>query len=154
MSDDNLCGECERNLAGVSSDIRQVHIAADGSLEDCMTAKAVVIAKIRALAVECGRDGWNGEGAVGITEDVANRAIKFVVALPDDLPLPDPAPDPDGEISLDWHGLTSRFSLSIGKSGDRYAYATRGVADFPRAVALLNATCHQVNRLTTTKEEP
>lgn len=100
--------------------------------------KAAAISKIRALANECGQEGWDGNGAVPISEAAAVQAVEFVHALPDGIPLPDFAPDPDGSISLDWIRSRSRlFSLSVGTNG-RLAYAWLDGADRGHAVAVFD----------------
>jgi hypothetical protein len=52
-----------------------------------------------------------------------------VRALPDNIPLPEFTPEPDGSISLDWIRSRNRVvSLSIGQS-NRLAYAWLDGAD-------------------------
>jgi hypothetical protein len=60
---------------------------------------------------------------------------RFIRSLPDGIPLPEFAPEPDGSISLDW--ITSRtrlYSLSISHS-NRLAYAWLDGADKGHGVA-------------------
>jgi hypothetical protein len=60
-----------------------------------------------------------------INNDTVRAALQFAALLPRSLPLPEVAPDPDGEISFDWIGQADRmFSVSIGASGSM-AYAGR-----------------------------
>lgn len=62
---------------------------------------------------------------VPIDYDTAEAALQFAVLLPKSLPLPEVAPDPDGEISFDWLGKGGKiFSVSIGANG-RLSYAGR-----------------------------
>lgn len=85
--------------------------------------KEQAISQPYSLAFECANDGWDGDGARAIAPTAITRVAEFVRAMPDGLPLPEFAPEPDGSISLDW--ITSRtrvFSLSIG-TNDRIAYA-------------------------------
>lgn len=59
----------------------------------------------------------------------SSTALKFLRALPENVPLPEIAPEPDGSISLDWIDSRSRmFSLSIGGSY-RLAFAWVDGAD-------------------------
>ena len=57
-------------------------------------------------------------------DPVAVRAAEdFILALPDELPMPEFAVEPDGAIELDWMARRGElFSLSIGKE-NRLAYA-------------------------------
>ena len=85
--------------------------------------KAVVISQIWALANECAEPDWNADGASAIDDIAVFNAIAFIRALPDGVPLPECAPEPDGSISLDWIQSRNRlFSLSIGRS-NRLPYA-------------------------------
>lgn len=57
------------------------------------------------------------------------KAEAFLRALPDGLPMPEFASEPDGSISLDWiQSRTRVLSLSVGR-GDRLAYAWIDGAD-------------------------
>jgi hypothetical protein len=97
--------------------------------------KAKVLSQLAALAGECAEDGWDGADAVAI-DPVAVRSVeRFVRVLPEDMPLPELAPDPDGSISLDWLcGRNRLLSLSIGAT-ERLAYAWLDGADKGHAVA-------------------
>ena len=64
---------------------------------------------------------------------------RFLRAMPDDLPIPEFAPEPNGSISLDWIASPDRlFSLSIGRNG-RLAYAWLDGADKGHGVARFDA---------------
>jgi hypothetical protein len=85
--------------------------------------KAAALSQLRAMAIECSQSGWDGDDASAINPVAVFIAENFVRALPNFLPLPEFAPEPDGSISLDW--LPSRhrlFSISVG-SNNRLAYA-------------------------------
>ena len=97
--------------------------------------KAMAISRIWALANECAEPGWDGDGALAISFVSVTNAVAFIRALPDGVPLPECAPEPDGSISLDW--IQSRnclFSLSVGTS-NRLAYAWLDGTDKGHAVA-------------------
>ena len=86
-------------------------------------AKAAAISDLAQLAEECREEDWDGSGASAADEQALLFAQNFIRALPDDLPLPEFATEPDGSISLDWILERSRiFSVSIGASS-RLAYA-------------------------------
>lgn len=79
--------------------------------------KATAISQLWALANECGEHGWDGNGASPIDQQTVCNAVAFIRALPDRVPLPEFAAEPDGAISLDWIKSRSRlFSLSINSS--------------------------------------
>lgn len=77
--------------------------------------KAAAISQLQAMAIECAEPGWDGNEASAINPLAVFIAENFVRALPNFIPLPEFAPEPDGSISLDW--LPSRhrlFSISVG----------------------------------------
>ncbi len=97
--------------------------------------KAAAISQLRALVNECSQSGWDGAEACALNVLAMFQAENFIRALPDHLPLPEFAPEPDGSISLDWIQSKHRlFSLSIGSS-NRLAYAWLDGADRGHAVA-------------------
>ncbi len=85
--------------------------------------KASVLSQVQALVTECARPGWDANEAEPISKGAASRAADFIRALPESVPLPELAPEPDGSISFDWIRSRSRLlSLSVGES-DRLPYA-------------------------------
>ncbi len=85
--------------------------------------KATAIAQLKSMASDCAEQGWDGYAAAPISSVALRNAEDFVRALPDDLPLPEFAPEPDGSISLDWIRSRHRLlSLSVGVS-NRLAFA-------------------------------
>ena len=97
--------------------------------------KAAALSQLAELATECAVVGWDGGDAAAI-DPIAIHAVKrFVRALPDNMPLPEFAPEPDGSISLDWIQSRDRmFSLSVGRS-NRLAYAWLDGTDTGHGVA-------------------
>lgn len=97
--------------------------------------KAAALSQLAVLAAECNEPGWDGESAVAVDPIAVLSAERFVRALPDSVPLPEFAPEPDGSISLDWIASRTRlFSLSIGRSS-RLAFAWLDGTDKGHAVA-------------------
>jgi len=85
--------------------------------------KSDSLSHLSELATECSTDNWDGEEARAIDPAALDRAIDFIRALPEGVPQPEFAIEPDGEISLDW--MPSRhkvLSISIGAT-DRLACA-------------------------------
>ena len=71
---------------------------------------------------ECQIAGWDGQGALAITDQVIVVAEKVVGALfglvPKGTPAPDLIPEADGEICVSWSvGADRLLSLSIGTHG-------------------------------------
>jgi hypothetical protein len=100
-------------------------------------AKSDALQSLSAAFCEACQPGWDGYGAVTASFDSYAKAEKFIRALPANIPPPEVAVDPDGEISLEWYRNPSRvFSVSIG-ADDSLTYAglfgasrTRGVETF------------------------
>lgn len=126
---------------GVSSEagvVRRSQCAVVESAERSMAwfgSKASAISDMWALVDECGHKGWDGEGATPLSPFAANTAAAFIRALPDGVPLPEFAPEPDGNMSLDWiRARTRLLSLSIGLS-NRIAFAWIDGSDQGHGVA-------------------
>jgi hypothetical protein len=81
------------------------------------------------------------EDQCAVSTAAVQRALRLVQSLPNDIPIPYVAVDPDGEIALDWMPTRTRaFSISVGDS-DRLAYAlmdgsdrAHGVFRFTRSI--------------------
>lgn len=97
--------------------------------------KANAISELWALANECAQEGWDGGDARPIDRQAVSKANAFIRALPDSLPLPEIAPEPDGAVSLDWIRSRNRLlSVSVGAS-DRLAFAWLDGVDRGHGVA-------------------
>ena len=97
-------------------------------------SKATAISQIWALAKECAEFDWDGASGEPISLTAASMAADFIRALPDDIQLPEFAPEPDGSISLDWiQSRTRLFSLSAGTT-NRLAYTWLDGTDRGHAV--------------------
>ena len=97
--------------------------------------KATAISELLAFAIEHAQDGWDGENGRRISGHAVQIAETFIRCLPDDVPVPEFAPEPDGAISLDWIYSRTRFvSVSAG-SNDRLPYAWIDGTDRGHAVA-------------------
>src|SRR5664280_397436 len=129
-----------RGGTAVSAEARKAQQAASAIVElaDRSQAlfgeKSIAISKLIALAQECHEPGWDGENAIPIDPVTVAITEAFLRALPDFLPLPELASEPDGAVSLDWiHSRTRLFSLSVG-SNSRLAYAWLDGSDKGHAV--------------------
>lgn len=127
--------------SAISSEARAVREAVSAVVESSERSqvlfgeKSVAISQIVSLAKECAETDWDGNEAAPIDQAAIHTAVKFIRALPNDVPLPEFAPEPDGSISLDWIRSRNRlFSLSIG-STNRLAYAWLDGSDRGHGVA-------------------
>lgn len=130
-----------RGSSAISSEAQAVRGAASAVVESAERSqvlfgeKSAAISQIAVLANECAEAGWDGDEADPIDWAATRTVVEFIRAMPDDLPLPEFAPEPDGSISLDWIQSRNRlFSLSIG-STNRLAYAWLDGSDKGHGVA-------------------
>jgi hypothetical protein len=87
------------------------------------------LSQLAAMATECSEPGWDGNDAAPTDPLALLLAERFVRVLPDGVPPPEFAPEPDRAISLDWIRSRNRMvSVSIGRS-DRLSYAWLDGAD-------------------------
>jgi len=64
---------------------------------------------------ECQNEDWDGYGAKSVNFNSYMEATKLLQNFPINIPLPEVAIDPDGEIALEWSaGRDKLFSVSIG----------------------------------------
>jgi hypothetical protein len=127
--------------SAISSEAQAIHKAVSTVVESAERSqvlfgeKSVAISQIVSLMKECAETGWDGDAAAPIDQAAIDTAVKFIRALPNDVPLPEFAPEPDGSISLDWIRSRNRlFSLSVG-STSRLAYAWLDGSDRGHGVA-------------------
>jgi hypothetical protein len=103
--------------------------------------KADALSQLAALAAECAESCWDGESAAAIDAVAVLCAERIVRSLPDDIPIPEFAAEPDGSISLDWIASRARlFSLSVSRS-NRLAFAWLDGADKGYGVARFDGPC-------------
>lgn len=96
--------------------------------------KARAIAQLFEVAGACAEAGWDGADAEGVHFIAVIQASDLIAVMPDDLPMPEAAAEPDGSISLDWIESRSRaVSVSVGVN-NRLAYAWLDGSDRGHAV--------------------
>lgn len=130
-----------RGGSAISVEARAARKAASSVIESAERSqslfgnKAAAISKLRALAMECREDNWDGDGADMIDSRAVSNAEAIVRALPNGVPLPEFASEPDGSVSLDWiQSRTRQFSISVGRN-QRLAYAWLDGTDSGHGVA-------------------
>jgi hypothetical protein len=85
--------------------------------------KAAAISQLRALAKECSVEDWDGYGAFPMDKDALRNAEAFIRALPENFPLPEFAPKPDGSFSLDWIPARQHVLTVCVDDSNQLAYA-------------------------------
>jgi hypothetical protein len=86
-------------------------------------ARQNLLSELRAIAEDCSTDDWDGSGGVAVNTEALQKAEDLIRTLPEGIPLPEVAPEPDGSLSMDWIRDPYRlYSLSIGPL-NRLAYA-------------------------------
>jgi hypothetical protein len=96
--------------------------------------KARSISRLIGMAYQCSEQAY-GDEAEGLNPEAITQTANFIRALPDNFPVPEFAPEPDGSISLDWI-VSQRRMLSISISGSsRLAYAWVDEADRGHGIA-------------------
>lgn len=85
--------------------------------------KSAAIARLADLAADCSEAGWDGDDAMPLNPVAVIRAQDLIRILPEDVPMPSFAAEPDGSVSVDW--MVSPFQLlSVSVSAtDRLAFA-------------------------------
>jgi hypothetical protein len=97
--------------------------------------RAGAIARLWAVAAECAEQGWDGGEACAFEPSAIENAEDFVRALPEGIPMPEFAPEPDGAVSLDWIESRYRmFTISVGQT-NRLAFAWLDGSDSGHGVA-------------------
>lgn len=128
-------------LSAEAAAVSQAAAALVRSAEDMHSLfgrKSTAISSLREMAGDCCEAGWDGESAAPVNRLALAGAEAFIRALPEEYPLPDCAPEPDGSISLDWIASRRRlFSLSVGH-GPRLAYAWLDGSDKGHGVAVFD----------------
>ncbi|MBF0537788.1 MAG: hypothetical protein HQL03_05990 [Nitrospirae bacterium] len=66
--------------------------------------KQALLQQLDSLCKECSEEGWDGDDAFAISEDVYDESRKFIRHLPDIsfIPMPDIIAEYSGEITFEW----------------------------------------------------
>jgi len=82
------------------------------------TACDRAIGQLDEIYTECRIPDWDGHGAVPITYTMYRKAVSFMEAMPNSLPMPDVVPENDGELALEWdHPRGQSLSVSLSSNG-------------------------------------
>jgi hypothetical protein len=122
-----LLGRAAQRSSAVSDEAESIRVAANEVLELEMRSfalfgrKGLAISEIAAVVEESRTIG--DDECEPISPQAEFMAVAFVRALPENIPIPEFAWEPDGSISLDWIASRHRMlSLSVGDSS-RLPYA-------------------------------
>lgn len=86
-------------------------------------AKQDALRELRTIAESCAHENWDNDGALPLDRAALRKAEDIIRALPDNFPLPELAPEPDGSVSMDWIRTSRRlYSISVGPA-NRLAFA-------------------------------
>jgi hypothetical protein len=78
---------------------------------------------------ECYSDGWDGEQAKPISEEVLRCAERFLRSFPLGMEAPEVGAEPDGAITLEWYRSPNKvISISINPDGWVYWAALIGAS--------------------------
>ena len=118
-----------RSGTAVSREAAVVRQNATKVVERAEQSVALFGVKSRALTAlastvsECSEENWDGYGALPVERRALELAVEIIRSIPDGLPMPEFAIEPDGSVSMDWMPTPRRtFTLSLGKNS-RIPYA-------------------------------
>lgn len=78
------------------------HIASMGSRSETWTRNSRLILELRETFSECSSENWDGYGALPLKEQAVLEAERFIAVMPIFMPDPEIAPEPSGDIGLQW----------------------------------------------------
>ena len=61
-------------------------------------------------------EDWDGYGGMPVSVETQRNAINAIESFPDDLPMPEIDPNPNGTISFDWTSPLASAYLEIGNT--------------------------------------
>ena len=82
-----------------------------------------VLATLKETYQECSKEGWDGYGALPVTQETYDEAVRFLSALPSWLPAPEIVPEPDGDIGFEWNFGKNRMLAASVDGTNRITYA-------------------------------
>ena len=115
---------------GVSTSANEIKKQETGFLQQ-MLGQSMTIGKlyrqtlvnIEEACEQAAADNWDGYGAKAVNGRTYLVAIRFLMLLPPESPVPEISIDTDGEVSFDWYrGPRQVFSVTIRGNGE-LAYA-------------------------------
>jgi len=83
-----------------------------------------VLVALKETYKECSVDGWDGYGALPITQETYDEAVRFLNAMPSWLPMPEIVPEPNGDIGFEWNFGKNRTLVASVDGTNRITYAS------------------------------
>jgi hypothetical protein len=85
--------------------------------------------QLQEVFIECSFEGWDGEKARPISEEVRQMAIALLESLPLGIEAPEVGAEPDGHITLEWYRSPRRIlSVSVGPERELHYAALFGAS--------------------------
>jgi hypothetical protein len=111
--------------SAASQDLQKLYANAVASLRKSVTWDYLgnVLAALRETYQECSKANWDGYGALPITQETYDEAVRFLSALPSWLPTPEIVPEPDGDIGFEWNFGRNRILAASVNGTNRITYA-------------------------------
>jgi len=70
-------------------------------------------------------ENWDGYGAVPIRIETTRNALRMLEILPDEIPMPDITPNPNGTVSFEWESPAGIGHLEIGRTRCSFSITPR-----------------------------
>lgn len=146
---------------GLSEDARETRTLSqrDDSPASIMDHKQLLAFEKLIIAIrEAQTEGWDGYDALPADPNAVKYAIAFLQNLPDDLPIPEFAIDPDGDVAIEWdYGPRLLISIRIARDGTLYYAGKDGHASFhgvePYREGIPEAVSRGIERVAKTPRE-
>jgi len=85
--------------------------------------------ELEQVYADCQEHGWDGYGALSISEATYLLTRKFMDALPLGLPAPAFGAEPDGQLTVEWYSSPRRtLSISVSAEGELHYAALLGAS--------------------------
>ena len=94
-----------------------------GSRSVTFEGRAQLIQDLRETIGECSIEDWDGYGALPIQEQAVLEAERFITFMPAFMPDPEIAPEPSGDIGLQWSFGENRILTVSFEGRDIITYA-------------------------------
>ncbi|MBK1646918.1 hypothetical protein CKO25_20290 [Thiocapsa imhoffii] len=88
------------------------------TVSETWNRRELISASLGEIYLECRWENWDGYGARAVTPSAFEEALVLLSSLPENIPLPEFAGEPDGSIGMQWENGPNRiFALSVSGKG-------------------------------------
>lgn len=84
---------------------------------------AQALSNLKLIFQNCSEENWDGYGASVLKKKAFEDAVKFMKQLPQEFPLPEMVPQPDGDIAMEWELETDHWFIASFPGDGRIDYA-------------------------------